>query len=260
MKKLVIYTCITGGYDNLYLPEVLCPDADWICLCDDVSLFDGTEGIWQLRSLDCPIKGLNSIQRARFAKTNPHLYFPDYEYSLWIDGNIKIVSNSFWDIISEKIESGVQFSTMCHLTRDCAYDEALVCLAAGKASFKPLFKAVRYLSSKGFPRHSGLCESNVILRAHNTKLVRALDEKWSELILKVCHRDQLSLPYCLWESGLEMDCLLPKGINARNSEMFEYNPVHKVSRVDEKRDSFLVWFKKGLLYNALELYIKLATR
>ena len=31
MKKLVIYTCVTGSYDRIERPSVQVPWADWVC-------------------------------------------------------------------------------------------------------------------------------------------------------------------------------------------------------------------------------------
>ncbi len=83
--------------------------------------------------------------------------------------------------------------------RDCIYDEELAVVALGKADISETrMQMIRY-AQEGFPQHYGLCETNILVRRHNSDGCVNVMDKWSEQILNHSHRDQLSFNYCLWK-------------------------------------------------------------
>ena len=219
MKKLAIYTCITGGYDPLIQPVDVVPWCDFICFVPEGEERKGSDGVWQLRSFS----GFHGSPAAmsRYPKMHPTELLPEYEYSLWIDGNVGIASAGFYDVLAGLMDKGVLYAGIPHPGRDCAYEEAAACVRGGKSGLRPMLAAVGTLSAAGLPRHAGLWENNVILRRHSDSAVAALDRRWWELYLG-CGRDQLVLPLCLREAGIIPVPLLPSGESARNSAFLSY--------------------------------------
>ena len=105
MGRLVIYTCITGAYDILVDPVAIFPGVDFVCFTDH----DVKRKVWQLRN---PVhREKNALLTARWHKLHPHELFPDYDYSLWVDGNVIPASASLMEILQGKMDGGVLWST-----------------------------------------------------------------------------------------------------------------------------------------------------
>lgn len=208
-NKLIVYTCVTGGYDSVSRPTVLPDWADFVCFGQDAPI------TWQAR---------DNTQLARYAKLNPHLVLPEgYEYCLWIDGNIDVVDPAFFSKVEEMISDGVLFAGLHHPQRDDAYDESLRILQNDRESFCRLARVVRFLRKEGFPRHYGLDETNVILRKHDDPAVREFDELWWEMLRTWTNRDQMTQSYCFWKTCLQHGHFLPQGQCAQNHPWFRYS-------------------------------------
>ena len=88
MKKnnFVVYTALFGKYDDLLKPA---PSAhcDYVCFTDDPLL---KSNIWEVRvvSSHLPENMMN-----RLYKTKPHVHFPNYKASIYVDSNIKILND-----------------------------------------------------------------------------------------------------------------------------------------------------------------------
>lgn len=224
MKKLVIYTCVSGNYDKIADPEVVVPWADYICFSS--KRIDSS--VWQWRPIEeseLPEAVLRTPTLvSRWYKLRPELYFPEYEYSLWIDGNVIIAGQEIYDIVERQMEAGVLYSGIRHPERNDVYEESERILTGGRESAARLRRTVRFLQKEGFPRHLGLFENNVILRRHNDPQVRRFDEFWMGMLVNYSQRDQMSQTYCLWKTGLPYEYLLPEGFSTRNHPAFKYVP------------------------------------
>lgn len=206
MKRLIVYTCVTGGYDSVSAPSVIPEWADYVCFGS------GTAP-----------RGLDRIQAARYHKLNPHIVLPEgYEYSLWIDGNIDILSMDFFEKLKSLMDEGALYAGIHHPQRDDVFDESVRILRNGRESFGRLLKVTRFLKKEGMPRHWGLDETNVILRRHQDPAVISFDELWWEMLLRWTSRDQMTQSYCLWKTGLPHTHLLPEGESAQDSPWFRY--------------------------------------
>ena len=212
MKKAV-YTCITGNYDILPQPAAVRADWDYICFTDDPSA--GSDGVWQLR----PFKYEGDRRLiSRYPKILPHLALADYDASLYLDANIRILGDGIYEAAEECLADGALWAGIPHPDRDCVYEEIRRCYLSGHARWRDALKLKKQLQNAGFPQHSGLLENNAILRRHNDLRVIAVDEDWWEAYSKGIKRDQLHLMPALLKEGLKPVDLLPDGRNARNSE------------------------------------------
>ena len=87
MNKKVIYTAIIGGYDELIEPEFKPDGWDFVCFSDR----DLNSNTWEIRKT-IPLYSDNT-RTARKHKLLTHRFLPEYDISLWVDGNIKVVGN-----------------------------------------------------------------------------------------------------------------------------------------------------------------------
>lgn len=220
MTRKVIYTSVVGGFDNLIQPKCKDDSFDYICFVRKGQNEPKKQGVWKIEEI--PFDSPNNRLLSRFPKLLPHKVVSQYDYSLWIDGNVSINDYRLYDIINKKIESEVLYSGVNHWGWDCAYDEAVGIANKVKEPLSSLARTVRFLKKNNFPRHYGLYENNVILRKHNDSTIVNFDNLWWDLFCKYAKRDQLCHPFCYRKVGLEFDYLLPKKYCARNHPYFTY--------------------------------------
>lgn len=206
--KKVIYTCIVNGYDCLNLNVHLNCDYDYICFTDSKSyLRRKTIGPWQIKPL--PYMNSDTTRNSRYPKMHPHVLFPEYEQSIYIDANIVFKDNKIFDAAEQMSRRDDVFMAIPpHRRRDCAYDELEECLRIGKDNPEVLLRHKEFLEKEGFPHHMGLTENGVIFRKHNDKRCIKVMNDWWNMLEKYSRRDQLSLQYVLWKNGFSMPYLL----------------------------------------------------
>lgn len=226
MGKIAIYTCIIHGYDTLKQPSCPPPPGiDFICFVAQGESQGPRDGVWEIRELSG--LGIEDPQiLSRYPKMHPHLLLPDYESSLWIDGNLQICSSELYAILPKRYAEGTIYAGVPHPTRDCPYREARVCQTMGLISPLTLLKVWLFLFFHGIRPHSGLLENNLIYRRHCDIHIVTLDELWWRELQTLCRRDQLSLSYCLKRSGVHPVELLPNHQNSRTFGGLKYLP-HK---------------------------------
>jgi len=220
MTKLIVYTCVTGNYDTPKRPSTLPIWAEWRSFTE------------------------RDFQDNRYPKLQPHKVFPEYEYSLWLDGNIDIVSPAFWDSVEQLISDGVLYAGLAHPSRDDVYEESLRILKNDREKARNLRRTVKFLCKENFPRHYGMNENAVILRKHNDPQIISFDDLWWQLFNRYTRRDQMTWSYCMWKCGLSSINLIPKGSNVRTHPWFCYTPhgpIYKKNLWQDALRKFRVW-------------------
>jgi len=85
-----------------------------------------TSNIWKIKEIPNEIKTLDNTRINRYIKTHPHLLFPEYETSIYIDGSIKIIGDI--DKFIQTCElNNYNIVIPKHPDRICLYKEAKVC-------------------------------------------------------------------------------------------------------------------------------------
>ena len=211
MNSKIIYTTIFGGYDDITKPT-LPNNWDWKCFSEENSI---------------PLYTDNTRNAKKF-KVLPHRYLQDYEYSIFIDGNMYVVGNV--DELIEKYLSDSNIAFFDHNKnrmdpRDCIYDEYNAIMNLGKndpnQNFKDnpqvMYDQVKRYQDEGYPSHNGLITGMVILRRHNEKdCIRVMEDWWTE-IKYGSKRDQLSFNYVAWKSNTKFNYM---DGDSRNNEYF----------------------------------------
>lgn len=201
-KDKVIYTCFTGNYDSLQLQNYLDNSFDYVCFTDSSELLQYNNfGSWKIKPLS--FSELDNTRNARWHKTHPHILFPDYSESIWIDGNINIISNYVFDEIQNR-HNEILIPT--HWKDNCIYKEIEnvknIIVPSGGETIENVNKMLSFLNQNKFPANYGLNETNFIYRKHNTPEIITMMEEWWTFIKDFSKRDQLSLSYILWKHGI----------------------------------------------------------
>jgi hypothetical protein len=202
IKKGVIYTCITGGYDALTNHTFIDQNWDYVCFTDDLSVSDVDNYSWQIRPLR--FDKLDNTRNQRWHKIHPHILFPEYKKSIWLDANINILNENVFADIDKAIDESRLISIAPHPERNCIYDELIACVTLGKDDEAVMRKQVDLIRIAGFPEKNGLFETNIIYRDHHNYQVIEIMKDWWWWMENYSRRDQLSLPYVLWQHKLEV--------------------------------------------------------
>ena len=86
-NKGVVYTSITGDYDDLLTPLHINENWDYICFTDK----DIKSDFWQIKQIGN--SNLDPVRKAKKYKILPHRYLSAYDYSLYIDANFIIIGD-----------------------------------------------------------------------------------------------------------------------------------------------------------------------
>lgn len=214
MKKIAVYTVITGMYD---MPKPVnpsfCEDADFFLFTDNIE----TSYNYKIINVDA-CYGENAKIVSRRYKMLPHRYLPGYDYHIYLDGSIVLLSSP--SSLIDKYMRQESIVTFKHFERQCIYEEAAVCYAVKLADPGAIFAQVRFLQDQGYPINNGLSETGVIIRK-NTDQISSLNELWWSIFQLYPTRDQLSFNFCLWKKY--MNCGYLDG-TAYNTNEFKLYP------------------------------------
>lgn len=191
----IIYTVITGNKDTLN-EDINTRGAKAVCFTDDPKLKSKT---WEIRQIPSLYKDVR--RDSRTVKMLPHIFFPEAEYTLYVDGNI-ISKVPMQRMIDEYLEDD-DIAVFKHHTRDCLYDEADECERLGLDCVTVIKEHVARYREERFPKHKGLYQCGMILRRHTPKIKR-LNEAWFAQYMTGCKRDQVSFPYVLEKEGVSI--------------------------------------------------------
>lgn len=221
MRK-VIYTAIFGGKDTL-IPAQAPEHWDLVCFTDAESdALNGYVGDWRIRR----IMRITSEPRmmARDIKSRPHIWLPDYDVSIWIDGNIEIVGDMNFFIASALMKNDMAVpSHLCTKIdrRDSLREEVAAIIRLSKDDPKVVQRQYDSYISQGFPEHEvGLAATTQLARRHTDQVAR-FNNLWFDQIKKFSIRDQMSFNYAAWKTGTPFSYL---GIDIRSSPYFK---MHK---------------------------------
>ena len=222
--RIAIYTSVFGGYDNLIEEQFQMDGVDYICYTDS----DIKSDIWQIRK-STPIYN-DPNRNAKKYKVLPHRYLQEYDWSVWIDGNIKVIS----DI--RGLCNGESYKLYDHMQvfdkRNCIYDEAQAILNFGKINSERypekgiknwkdnprlIVEQMNRYISEGYPKQNGLVTTPIMIRNHmNSDTIKHNEDWWNEIKYN-SKRDQLSFNYIAWKN--EFNFVYLKG-DSRNNEYF----------------------------------------
>ncbi len=223
-----VYTCITGGYEEPSEPIYKC--VDFFLFTDRIE--NKKDSSWNYRIID--EKELIGNQINRYYKMNPSRVLPSYRFTVYVDGNVQVVSDiTVLFEAAQKSKCGIAMHK--HSQRECAYVEAEVCILYKRGNIDAIRRQIEKYRKEGFPDNFGLCEATIIVvDNYNPISKQILDAWWDEFTKSGSGRDQLSLPYVIWKCGYKMEDIGFLGDNLM------FNPKFRVKNVGDHR------YRKGI--------------
>ena len=210
-KKRVVYTCLTGNYESMpAIQKYKDKQSRYICFTDNQLLIKlKILGEWEIYPLR--YNKSDNVRNARWHKMHPHILFPEYNESLWIDANVDILTSKIFDSINNK-----NLLIPVHYCRNDIYKEIQKAVFSYPNQKEILLKQACFLRSENMPENYGLNETNIIYRKHNETI--KIMEEWWDMLTKYSSRDQASLSYILWKNGIK-----PNDISIDNTRIDHLN-------------------------------------
>jgi hypothetical protein len=202
-SKIVVYTCIFGGYDKLREVASVETGVSYICFTDQPIKSE----TWDIKKIPEILSSLEKTKVFRCMKIMPHLFLDKYEISIWVDGNIEVLGN-----IHQFVKSNLKnyFTVSKHPDRICIYAEADAILRLNKDSKENIDKQVQKYKSDGYPENNGLVMTGIIIRKHNHKKCIEFSNAWWAEVREHSVRDQMSFNYAAWKVSVYIDSMNPK--------------------------------------------------
>lgn len=192
MSNITVYTSITASKDSL-IEDQKKGNARFIAFVDS-SIPSET---WECKE---SYKQFTDPRRnSRIQKILAHQYI-DSEYSIYIDGNIKLLKTP--EELIEKYLKDCDIAFYKHPNRDCLYDEAIQCAKQRLDDPEVIIEQAKKYEDSGFAKHKGLCECGIIFRRHTPK-IEAFNNAWWSEYCRHSRRDQISCPYALDRTGTQ---------------------------------------------------------
>jgi len=154
-----------------------------------------------------PLDGLDPARASRRAKLRPHLYFPEAEWSIWLDNKSRLLTEPQAIVAALQAQSDAALFAFPHFRRDCVYQEGQAVWENGLDDHRVVKERLARYRAEGMPEHAGLIEGHFIVRRHNDPAVARFGERWFEHVLRYSRRDQISFPYLAWKMGLRYDLI-----------------------------------------------------
>ena len=211
--RFCVYTCITGGYDNLLPIHCFAPNIDYVAFTDNVNIVSNG---WEVRPLPKDLDSIESnVNKNRYMKMHPDVV-GDYDYAIYVDGLVEIYSNltNMINVINPLY--GIAIHN--HFFRNCIFDEIKFFKINRYGNPDKMNALASSYEEQGFPHNYGVLECTMILTdLHNEKGKRILDDWWNEHLKQDAGRDQLTLPYVLWKQGIAVSEIGTLGNNVKTN-------------------------------------------
>jgi hypothetical protein len=192
LSDITVISSLTGGKDTLREDQIK-GNAHWIAFTD----FEFASQVWQYRP--AYNKFASPRRNSRVPKLLAH-QFVNTKYSIWIDANIALLVTP--EELVERYLKDHDVALFAHPSRNCLYDEAMVCAVNKLDDPETIIAQVKQYEDEGYGKQRGLCEGGFIIRRHTPKVEQFNNYWWSEYC-RHSVRDQLSMMYAFDKAGLQ---------------------------------------------------------
>ncbi len=195
-NNIVVYTAICNNYDDLKDPEVISGNCDYFCFSDKPRI----SKVWKI--INFPENNLDPIRKNRQVKILPHLFFSNYKYSIYVDGNIDIIGD-IEELIDRYLTQKSPMAVYNHPKHNCIYKEGKRCIQKRKDNSEVIRQQLLKYRKEGLPVNHGLPQNRILIRKHNHSGVIKTMEHWWQEVVRHSKRDQISFNYCAWKNQLQ---------------------------------------------------------
>ena len=222
--KKVVYTILLGKYDRVH--SIIKEEGYDYFMITDQNLKNNTiKNNWTILKIDEIINYSNKkekIKKQRYYKTHPHLFFKDYDLSIYVDATF-VIKGKLNEFLIRILSPNLSIYLLEHPERNSIFKESKAVIRYRKESKDFITIIQKKYKQEKFPDNNGLGETCLIVRKHNDLDCINFMEKWFQEIKNYSHRDQLSFNYIFWKSKNRIVKYIPKNYL---SKYFRQHPRH----------------------------------
>ena len=227
--KKVVYTCVTNNYDNIRELAAFTytdPDWDYICFSDNENDIKAKRiGIWDIKPL--VFTELDPVRNNRWHKIHPHILFPDYDESVYIDADINILTSKYFDLVNNTDKDII---LPVHADRVDLYKEIIWAAEMGFDNKEICDKQYQIIKQTNIPENYGMYENNLIYRKHQNPEIKEMMDEWWYFVKNFSQRDQTSLAYIFWKHNrkFEDSCIENTRIDYKNFCIYKHKKRYAI--------------------------------
>lgn len=202
-KQYVIYTYVPE-YEELPKIKEFDNNTDYVCFTNDERIY-GNRGqtypwkIYDVRKIISALEFPNLDEKIKqFFKINPHLFFKNYNISIWIDSkyinNIKGETQEYVRLIDPN-----NFMLTLESSKfDCSYKELISLWKKELITNESYDNIVQLYRWFRYPQNNGFADTNIIIRKHNDeRCILSMNKIWN-YIFKYKLSENLFFNLVLW--------------------------------------------------------------
>lgn len=204
LKKLpsergVVYTCLFGEDTIILEPEYKNVFWDYVCFTDQKNKWGEREGCWRFFEAQNP-GNWNYDLLATYYMINSHRIFQDYDFSIWISPEMRIIGElEQWYEVYNKNSSFLAFSDY---KDDSIYDIIETTLYNDDRNIAGRKKMYGY-RQEGYPEHYGLIDTRCIYKNHRDELLfQVLDDWWKDAAGDIMY-GKYGFNYAAWKRNFK---------------------------------------------------------
>lgn len=203
--KVVCYTSIDSADDDLIIPEIIVNEWDYVVFTNRT--IEG-EHIFDVRKP--AFNHNNPLLTARYLKTHPHILFPQYEYSIWLDPYVMLKDKCLLDHLHRSMHKNMLIMLTPHPRHRTMQQRLESSLQSKHDKHGRIADQIMRYYDEGLPGSAVFYDSGILVRYNlNTAINKANEAWWNEIINGV-KGDQLSLPYIIWKCRLSVELIRVK--------------------------------------------------
>lgn len=249
LGNVVVYSSMFGKYDTIP-PRLLPSSARFIMITDQDNLL--APG-WEIRREKRTSEDGN--RAAKYYKINPHIEFPEFEYSLFVDacsffcGDVDAFVND-WLLESD-------FAMFRHDKTSSIITEATTIIALGYDDIELVIDTVQAGVEAGVNSATPLAAGSFIWRRHNSPESIEFSEHWWRAIQAGSKRDQLSFGHAVEATGIQ-PAFLPASLGTAPNNILlwreSHSPDHRApAKVTEKPKIALIFAAHTVQYGSVQM-------
>jgi glycosyltransferase involved in cell wall biosynthesis len=197
--KVVCYTAIDGTNDNLIIPESIVDDWDYVVFSNKA-----IEGEHIFNVLPPLFNHRNPLLKNGYLKAHPHILFPRYAYSVWLDPNILVRSTHLKESLVKFFHDDDHILLNLHPGHQTMCKRLETSLRLQNKSHDLIEKQVLQYYDEGLAETADFYHTGIIIRRHMHPDVIEANEAWWNEIVEGIRIDGLSLPYIIWKYRLSV--------------------------------------------------------
>ena len=202
--QVAVFSCHFGRHEPFH-DHALGPEGDW----DRIIFTDRTD-------LEAPgrrvvllpegFDGLSAKQASRLPKLMPERFLDRYDWVIYVDNRARLMMRP--DVLVARIEAAAGGAAapgryLARLPqRGCAWREARICLRKGFMDEAEFARVQAVFEGAGFPRDAGMFMNTALVQKMGSPETARLNAEWFRAFCTVAGRDQVLLPFVIWQTGL----------------------------------------------------------